>query len=114
MRPEGGQLLAQIAPPLADWLHRTNQMVMVGGFTDDLPIRGDERRFLDNWELSAERALTVVRALSRYGLPPDRLFAAGFGQHHPSAPNADEASRARNRRVEIAPVPRQASEGEAR
>ncbi len=107
LRAEGNDLLAQIATPLAQWLDRTDLMVMVGGFTDDLPIRGDERKFLDNWELSTERSLTVVRALARHGVPPDRLFAAGFGEHHPAVPNQDEEGRQRNRRVEIAPVPRQ-------
>lgn len=107
LRPEGLALLAEIAGPLAAYLMRADEMVMVGGFTDDLPIRGDERRFVDNWQLSTERALTVVRALARHEVPADRLFAAGFGANHPTVPNADESSRARNRRVEIAPVPRQ-------
>lgn len=98
---EGVALLQDVAPPLAAWLTKHDEMVMVGGFTDDLAISGD--RFTDNWELSAERALTVVRALIDAGVPPERLYAAGFGAHHPDVPNADEASRARNRRVEIVP-----------
>ncbi len=106
LRPEGRQLLRNIAAPLAAFLRTQDEMVMVGGFTDDLPITGDKRKFDDNWQLSTERALTVVRALSGAGLPPARLFAAGFGAHHPSVPNEDEATRARNRRVEIVPVPR--------
>lgn len=105
LRPEGAALLGEIGPPLARWLTEQRQMVMVGGFTDDLPIHGDKRRFDDNWQLSTERALTVVRGLVTRGVPPERLFAAGFGAHHPAAPNADEAGRARNRRVEIVPVP---------
>lgn len=105
LRPEGAALLGEIAPPLASWLKAEQQMVMIGGFTDDLPIRGDRRRFTDNWQLSTERALTVVRGLVHHGVPPAHLFAAGFGAHHPAVPNLDEPSRARNRRVEIVPVP---------
>src|SRR5690606_2408653 len=77
----------------------------------------DNRRFADNWELSAQRALTVTRALIDAGIPPSKVFAAAFGSEQPISSNADEAGRARNRRVEISPVPRpsltaQASPGE--
>lgn len=102
LRPDGARILAEMGPPLAAWVTAKDEMVMVGGFTDDLPIHG-ERSFADNWELSSQRALTVVRALVAAGVPAERLFAAGFGAHHPAVPNADEASRARNRRVEIVP-----------
>ena len=102
----GRSVIAELAPPLGGWLAQHDEMVMVGGFTDDLAIRGAERRFADNWQLSTERALTVVRALKAAGVPPERLFAAGFGAHHPAVPNTDEASRARNRRVEIVPQSR--------
>ena len=105
LRDEGAALLREIGPPLAAWLTAQDQMVMVGGFTDDLPIHGARRRFDDNWQLSTERALVVVRGLVEQSVPPARLFAAGFGAHHPAVPNTDEASRARNRRVEIVPVP---------
>lgn len=107
LRNDGGALLGELAPPLNRWLARHDEMVMVGGFTDDLPIHGDSRRFADNWQLSTERALTVVRSLVEAGVAPKRLFAAGFGAHHPSVPNLDEGSRAKNRRVEIVPVPKE-------
>ena len=66
----------------------------------------DNRRFDDNLELSAQRALTVTRALIVEGMPPARVFSAAFGPEQPVASNADEAGRARNRRVELAPVPK--------
>jgi flagellar motor protein MotB len=78
---------------------------MVSGFTDDLRVR-PMSPFKDNWELSAERALTVTRALIESGMPPGWIIAAGFGQYHPMAPNSTEPNRAQNRRVEISPVPR--------
>ena len=102
----GTELLDELATPLAVWLDQRNQLLMVSGFTDDLPIHGRMRRFADNWELSAQRALTVTRTLVASGISPAHIFAAGFGEHHPVVPNSDEASRQRNRRVEIVPVPR--------
>ncbi len=106
LRDEGQGLLQELAPPLGHWLSGREEIVMVSGFTDDLPIHGNMPLFTDNWELSAQRALTVTRALVGAGLRPDQLFAAGFGEHHPAVPNVDEAARAQNRRVEIVPVPR--------
>ena len=106
LRADGRSLLGELAGPLERWLGQHDEMVMVGGFTDDLPIHGGARLFADNWELSTERSLTVVRALVEEGIAPARLFAAGFGAHHPSVPNRDESSRAKNRRVEIVPVPK--------
>jgi len=108
LRPEGRALLVELAPPLTAYLESQGQSVMISGFTDDLPLR-PMADFADNWELSAERALTVTRALVEAGIPSRLLFAAGFGENHPVAPNDSEAHRAQNRRVEIAPVPRPAT-----
>jgi flagellar motor protein MotB len=104
LRPEGVTLLAQLAAPLARYLGAHDELLMVSGFTDDLPVSNDTG--YDNWALSSDRAVTVVRALVAHGVPKDRLFAAGFGESHPVAPNVTDEGRARNRRVEIAPVPR--------
>ncbi len=79
---------------------------MVSGFTDDMPVRGSNRQFADNWELSAQRALTVTRTLIEEGVPADAIFAAAFGAQQPVAANSDAEGRARNRRVEMAPVPK--------
>lgn len=111
LRPEGVAVLMDIAPALAAYLDAHDSLIMVSGFTDDLPRRGGPER--DNWQLSAERALTVVRALIEAGLPADRVFGAGFGETHPVAPNDSDENRARNRRVEIAPVPRLVGPSEA-
>jgi flagellar motor protein MotB len=104
LRPEGAALLGQLAAPLARYLASHDELLMVSGFTDDLPVRDDSG--YDNWALSSDRAVTVVRALVTHGVPKDRLFAAGFGESYPVAPNATDEGRAKNRRVEIAPVPR--------
>jgi len=108
LQPEGRQLLKSLAPPIATWLKASEQMLMVSGFTDDMPVRGSNRQFADNWELSAQRALTVTRALIDEGVPADNVFAAAFGAQQPVASNGDADGRARNRRVEMAPVPKSA------
>jgi len=68
--------------------------------------RSSLNRFADNWELSAQRALTVTRALIDGGMPSSMIFAAAFGAEQPVVPNVDEAARSQNRRVEMAPVPK--------
>jgi flagellar motor protein MotB len=79
---------------------------MVSGFTDDRQVQAGTQRYADNLELSAQRAMTVTRALMEEGMPASRVFAAAFGAQQPVASNADEKGRAQNRRVEMAPVPR--------
>jgi flagellar motor protein MotB len=109
LRPEGQQLLKSLVPPLVVYLSERDELLMVSGFTDDKPIApGPQQRFEDNLELSAQRSLTVTRLLVREGLPRARVFSAAFGAEQPVASNADEAGRALNRRVEMAPVPRAA------
>lgn len=108
LQPEGRQLLKTLAAPLAAYLKSRNEILMVSGFTDDRQMRGSSKQFADNWELSAQRALTVTRALIEEGVPPSDVFAAAFGAQQPVAPNTDADGRARNRRVEMAPTPRPA------
>lgn len=105
LHPDGRQLLKSLVPPLRVYLGERGEMLMVSGFTDDKPIQGTNARFADNLELSAQRALTVTRALIEEGMPAPIVFAAAFGAEQPAASNADEKGRALNRRVEMAPVP---------
>jgi flagellar motor protein MotB len=109
LQPEGRQLLRSLVAPLAAYLGTRDELLMVSGFTDDKPMRDSNRQFADNWELSAQRALTVTRALIDEGIPASSVFAAAFGPQQPVASNADAAGRSQNRRVEMAPVPRTAS-----
>lgn len=106
LQPEGRQLLKSLAAPLAAYLGTRDEILMVSGFTDDRPVRDSNRKFADNWELSAQRALTVTRTMIDEGVPAASIFAAAFGPEQPVASNADAEGRARNRRVEMAPVPR--------
>lgn len=102
---EGETLLRSLGAPLRAYLEEKDESVMVSGFTDDVPLTG-WGEYKDNWELSAQRALTVTRALIDAGLPPDWVFSAGFGPNHPVTDNDTAEHRAQNRRVEIRPVPR--------
>lgn len=106
LQPEGRQLLKSLVGPLGAYLKARDEIIMVSGFTDDRLIREGNRRFADNWELSAQRALTVTRALIDEGIPSSSVFAAAFGAEQPVASNANDEGRSRNRRVEIAPMPR--------
>jgi flagellar motor protein MotB len=106
LQPEGRQLLKTLAGPLAAYLASRDEMMMVSGFTDNLKVKSRQSPFEDNLELSAQRALTVTRALIEAGVPSSRIFAAAFGAEQPVASNASAQGRAQNRRVEMAPVPR--------
>lgn len=108
LQPDGRQLLESLAGPLRTYLEGRGELLMVSGFTDDRSVRASNHRFADNWELSAQRALTVTRALIEAGMPSSTVFAAAFGAEQPATPNVDEKSRAQNRRVELAPVPKTA------
>ncbi|MFT3815138.1 MAG: OmpA family protein [Acidovorax sp.] len=117
LQPEGRQLLKSLAGPLAGYLRARGEILMVSGFTDDRQmVRGSaksgEPRFADNWELSAQRALTVTRALIEAGIPASSVFAAAFGSEQAVASNASAEGRARNRRVEMAPMPRPTQGGQ--
>lgn len=106
LQPEGRQLLRSLVSPLKTYLSERNELLMVSGFTDDQGLLKGNRKFDDNLELSAQRALTVTRSLIEEGMPSNLLFAAAFGQEQPLVPNNTEQNRSLNRRVELAPVPR--------
>ncbi|KAF1006635.1 MAG: putative lipoprotein YiaD [Luteibacter sp.] len=106
LQPEGRELLKSLAGPLIAYLRTRDEILMVSGFTDDQVVHEGNRRYADDWELSAQRSLTVTRALVAEGVPASSVFAAAFGAEQPVASNADDDGRAKNRRVEIAPMPK--------
>jgi chemotaxis protein MotB len=75
--------------------------VIVAGYTDDVPV-GGKGAVKDNWGLSTERAVSVVRYLQAKGVDPKMLGAAGFSEFRPLAPNNTADGRSQNRRIEIA------------
>jgi chemotaxis protein MotB len=107
LSPAGRDSVKQIAtgikdvtahlPPDSDWL------VRVDGHADKQPAGGRRPSALD---VSAARALTVVRTLAADGVPANRLAAASFGESQPLDPADTPAARAKNRRVEIRVIER--------
>ena len=81
------------------FVQRREQNVDIRGYTDDTEPVGS--RFKDNWELSALRAVSVLRYLVTQGIEPTRVTATGFGPLEPIMMNTTEENRARNRRVEF-------------
>ena len=73
-------------------------ILQVDGHTDDVPVSGVYR---DNWQLSTERALSVVRYLMAQGVPAERLAATGYGEFQPIAEGTSTQARSRNRRIEL-------------
>jgi chemotaxis protein MotB len=84
-----------------------DKQIQVSGHTDKTPISEKlASQFPTNWELSAARAINVVRFLAEKAeVPPERLVASGYGEYHPIASNKKGAGRARNRRIEILLTP---------
>jgi len=75
--------------------------VVVAGYTDNVPVSG-KGSYKDNWDLSTERAVSVVRYLQTKGVDPKMLGAAGFSEYRPLAPNDTADGKSQNRRIEIA------------
>ena len=100
---QGEEQLAKLAITLTDIAQKIpgdiNWVLQVDGHTDDVPIRAG--RYADNWDLSTERALSVVRYLNQQGLPANRLAAAGYGEYQPLDASDNDNARRKNRRIEI-------------
>ena len=99
LQPAGEKQLAEVAQRLIDISSRIpkdiNWVLQVDGHTDDKPIRNVV--FPSNWELSAGRAIAVVKFLHSQGIPNERLVAAGYGEYQPLS----AIDSARNRRIEL-------------
>ena len=106
VKPEAGPLLDALSRLLKT---QVRNPIQVEGNTDNVPVSG---RFPTNWELSTTRATAVVRELISRGVWPGRLAATGYADRHPIAPNATEAGRRRNRRVELVVLRQQGAVGQ--
>lgn len=95
VRPVAREVIAALAPSLRPLPNE----LRVEGHTDDVPL---SRRGYTNWNLSADRAVAVLRLLvDEHALEPQRLSAVGYGEFDPLVPNASPEQRSVNRRVEI-------------
>jgi chemotaxis protein MotB len=106
LSPEGRATLSAFARTLMEIAGKIPEdvswVLRVDGHTDRVPISPAlSARFPSNWELSAARALSVVKFLVSRGVPSKRLAATGFGEFQPLDDGKDAASNARNRRIEM-------------
>jgi chemotaxis protein MotB len=85
--------IAAEIPPDVKWVLR------VDGHTDPQPVKGGQ--FASNWELSAQRAITVVKLLIGYGVPAEHLAATAFGEYQPFGPGDTPDAYAKDRRIEL-------------
>lgn len=91
----GERIMAVVAGVLAGF----SNDVLIEGHTDDVPLR---RGSYTNWNLSTDRAVSVLRVLAEaHGFPQQRLGAVGYGEFRPRVSNDSPANRALNRRVDI-------------
>ena len=85
--------ISEKIPSKIDWVLR------IDGHTDKIPIYNE--KFNSNWHLSSSRAINIVKLLIENGISPNRLVAAGFGEHSPLISEENEEAYKKNRRIEI-------------
>lgn len=84
--------VAATIPADVPWILR------VDGHADRNPIRS---AFPSNWELSAARAITVVKTLILNGVNPHHIAATAFSGYQPLDNGSSPEALARNRRIEF-------------
>jgi chemotaxis protein MotB len=103
LEPAGKAQIARVADALKEITAKIpseiNWVLQVDGHTDRRPIQ--TAQFPSNWELSAARAISVVKFLMSEGIPSERLSAAGFAEFAPIDSRDDEIGWRRNRRIEL-------------
>ena len=104
IKKEGKEALKKVAGVLKDV---KDQDVIIAGYTDNIKISASlAKKFATNWELSAARAISVVKLLQADGVDPALLCASGFSEYRPVADNTTPEGRAKNRRMEIILMPK--------
>ncbi len=103
VKQEGRDALQKVADVLKTI---EGQEIVVAGYTDNVQI-GERlaKIYPSNWELSAARAISVVKILVSDGVSPENISAAGYGEYRPVADNDTPEGRAQNRRMEIILMP---------
>jgi len=102
LRNESFPILDKVVAILNEEVPDNN--IGIEGHTDNVPIKYS--RWRSNWELSAQRALSVLYYLESKGINPERLSAIGYGEYRPVASNETAEGRQTNRRVEIVILPK--------
>jgi len=83
---------------------------VVVGHTDNVPISRPATRAKHptNWHLSVHRSIAVMDVLKTGGIDQTRMGVMGYGEFRPLVANEDSHGNAKNRRVEVYIVPKQA------
>jgi len=104
IKPQGKDVLGKVGQVL---LQVKDKQIRIEGYTDAVPIGAALRQqFPTNWELSAQRATTVLRFLEeKAGVEGKYLSAVGYGPFRPVASNDTPEGKAENRRIEIVLTP---------
>jgi chemotaxis protein MotB len=102
---QGKVQLAKVASAISDLAKEIPNdipwVLQISGHTDKRPITGTAGRFKSNWDLSAARAISVVRFFGDRGMPSNRLVAAGYGEFQPLEQGDTDEVLAKNRRIEL-------------
>lgn len=101
MSDDGKRMIKEISEALTSGAD-SNVNIWVIGHTDDQPYSGDVK---DNWDLSSERSLAVLRLMVNYGIDPRTVTSMAKSKYDPRAPNRSASARSKNRRTEIVFVP---------
>jgi chemotaxis protein MotB len=106
IKKDGFEVLRRVSKVLLS--KAQGKEIRIEGHTDSDKIYGSlQQKYPTNWELSAVRAINVARFLvEEAGLDPRRIYAAGYGEFRPIAPNDTPENKAQNRRIEIVLAPR--------
>lgn len=96
LKDSGIELLEKLEGLLNDF----DNDIVVEGHTDNVPL--NNATYPSNWELSAARAVAVLRYLNEVqNVDPTRLSARGYGEYAPIEPNDKPDNRRKNRRVNL-------------
>lgn len=99
---KGVSALQQLAKAVKD---QRDIHIMVEGHTDNVPVSKKSPYMQDNWDLSVMRATAITKILTKAGVAPNQITAAGKGEFVPLAPNTTDPNKQKNRRTEIIITP---------
>jgi chemotaxis protein MotB len=92
--------LFPVLDAIADAILGCENDILIMGHADSRPIA--DIRYNSNWDLSAQRGLSVLNYFLKHTqLSPERFSVGGYGATRPLYPNDTPEHRALNRRVEI-------------
>lgn len=105
LKEEGKMLIDKVFPILKANIEKNN--IFIAGHTDNEKVKyNSQKKYDSNWDLSTYRAIEVVKYLTKKGISPKNITAAGFGEFRPIADNSTAEGKKKNRRVELYLTPK--------